>query len=63
MEWGSAAKIEKIAPNTTQSIESKEKLIAKAKDLGIKGNIKSMKVEKLQAKILFCFNNNDKKLL
>ena len=47
----SAAKIEKIAPNTTQSIESKEKLIAKAKDLGIKGNIKSMKVEKLQAKI------------
>lgn len=47
----SVAKIEKIAPNTTQSIESKEKLIAKAKDLGIKGNIKSMKVEKLQAKI------------
>ena len=47
----SAAKIEKIAPNTTKSIESKEKLIAKAKDLGIKGNIKSMKVEKLQAKI------------
>lgn len=44
-------KIQKIAPNTSESIENKEKLIAKAKDLGIKGNIKSMKVEKLQAKI------------
>lgn len=45
------SKVQEIAPNTTQSIESKEKLIAKAKDLGIKGNIKSMKVENLQAKI------------
>lgn len=44
-------KIQKIAPNTSESIENKEKPIAKAKDLGIKGNLKSMKPEKLQAKI------------
>lgn len=35
----------------TSKMESKEALIAKAKDLGLKGNLKAMKPEKLQAKI------------
>ena len=44
-------KIKKIAPNITEANKNKEELIAKAKDLGIRGNLKAMKPEKLQAKI------------
>ena len=44
-------KIKEIAPNITEANKNKEKLIAKAKDLGIRGNLKAMKPEKLQAKI------------
>ena len=44
-------KIKEIAPNITEANKNKEELIAKAKDLGIRGNLKAMKPEKLQAKI------------
>lgn len=44
-------KIKEIAPNITEANRNKEELIAKAKDLGIRGNLKAMKPEKLQAKI------------
>lgn len=44
-------KIKEIAPNITKANKNKEELIAKAKDLGIRGNLKAMKPEKLQAKI------------
>lgn len=45
-------KIKEIAPNITEANKNKEELIAKAKDLGIRGNLKAMKPEKLQAKII-----------
>ena len=44
-------KIKEIAPNITEANKNKEELIAKAKDLGIRGNLKAMKPEKLQTKI------------
>ena len=44
-------KIKEIAPNIIETNKNKEELIAKAKDLGIRGNLKAMKPEKLQAKI------------
>lgn len=44
-------KIKEIAPNIAEANKNKEELIAKAKDLGIRGNLKAMKPEKLQAKI------------
>lgn len=44
-------KIKEIAPNIIEANKNKEELIAKAKDLGIRGNLKAMKPEKLQAKI------------
>lgn len=44
-------KIREIAPSIIEANKYKEELIAKAKDLGIRGNLKTMKPEKLQAKI------------